>query len=269
MLPALAAAGFLTALGTLLLVGGTFARRVLTPTHPRPGLLALGFALLVLGAGLEVGWTLNDLGFLTLPDALAYVTTTAPGRAALTTVMGGALLLAAELSGWPGWLAVLPGAVLLWGVAGAGHGGSHGPGTRVLTALHLGAMGVWVGGALALLTVAAPTPALARRFTPVAVTCVALLVGTGTLLTLRHAGNLLALPDSLYGRTLLVKLGVAALTLLAAVLVRRAFARGRGVRRTLALETLLLLGVLGVSAALGTTPPPTHGEHAQAALAPP
>ncbi|MEW6423077.1 MAG: hypothetical protein AB1511_15380, partial [Deinococcota bacterium] len=152
MLLALAAAGFLTALGTLLLVGGTFARRALAPAHPRPGFLALGFALLVLGAGLEAGWTLNDLGFLTFPDALTYVTTTAPGRAALTTVMGGALLLAA---------------VLLWGVAGEGHGGSHGPGTRVLTALHVGAMGVWVGGVVALLTVAAPTPAPARRFTPV------------------------------------------------------------------------------------------------------
>ncbi|WP_019585688.1 CopD family protein [Deinococcus apachensis] len=268
MLPALAAAGFLTALGTLLLVGGAFARRAFTPAHPRPGWLALGFALLVLGAALEVGWTLSDLGFLTFPDVLAYVTTTAPGRAALTAVMGGALLLAAELSGWPGWLSVLPAALFLWGVAGEGHGGSHGPGTRVLTVLHVGAMGVWLGGVLALLTVPGPTPALARRFTPVALTCVALLVGTGILLTVRHAGNLLALPESLYGRTLLVKLGVAALTLLAAVLVRRAFARGRAVRRHLALETLLLLGVLGVSAALGTTSPPTHGEHAHTTAPP-
>ena len=258
MLPALAAAGFLTALGTLLLIGGAFARRAFASGHPRPAFLALGFALLGFGLGLAISWMLNDLGFLTVPDTLAYVTTTTPGRAALTAVMGGALLLAAELSGWPSGLAILPAAMLLWGVAGEGHGGSHGGVVRALTALHVGAMGVWGGSVVALLTVPQPGPALARRFTPVAVTCVSLLIATGTGLTLRHAANLRALPESLYGQILLVKLGGVVLALLAAVLVRRAFAWGRGVRRRLALETLLLLGVLGVSAVLGTTPPPAH-----------
>lgn len=269
MLPALAAAGLLSTLGTLLLVGGAFARRVLTPGHPGPGVLILGLGLLGLGGATQVGWTLRDLGFLTLPDAGVYLTTTGPGRAVLTGMMGGSLLLAAELSGWPTGLPVLSTAVLLWGVAGDGHGGTHGPLTRALTALHAGAMAVWMGGVLALLTLPAPGAAHARRFTPVALTCVGLLAGTGLLLTLRHAGPLPTLPESAYGRALLVKLAVLALALLAAVLVRRAFARGHRVRRHLALETLLLLGVLGVTAALGTTAPPTHGEHARSRSSPP
>ncbi|EYB67673.1 hypothetical protein DEIPH_ctg033orf0093 [Deinococcus phoenicis] len=268
MILVLAAAQALTFLGSLLLLGGTFARRALTPAHPAPRWLGLGGVLLALGAALEVGGTLAGLGFLTPTDTLAYLTDTGPGRAALTRVMGAALLLAAELSGWPVLFPVLASGVLLWGEAGGGHGGAHGLATRALTALHAGGMGVWLGGVLALLTHPAPTPALARRFTPVALGGVALLAGTGLLLTLAHAGNLLTLPGSAYGRTLLLKLACVALALLAAVVVRRAFAHSSNVRPHLALEALLLLAVLGVTAALVTTPPPTH-VHPQARLSRP
>lgn len=256
MIPPLAAADLLGFLGTLLLVGGVFARRALTPAHPGRRWPALGLLLLVLGAALGVGWTLADLGFLTPGDAPAYLTGTAPGRAALTSLLGGALLLAAEGFRWPAPLLGLPAALLLWGTAGVGHGAVHGPGVRLLTALHAGAMGVWLGGVFALLTHPAPTPALARRFTPVALVCVGLLALSGTALTLTHAGTLLGLPESGYGRTLLLKLGVFAAALLAAGLVRRAFA-GRGPpRAALTLEAALLLGVLAVTATLGTTAPP-------------
>lgn len=259
MLPALAAAKLLSLLGTLLLVGGTFARRTLTPGHPPRRALGLGFVLLVSGAALEVGWTLGTLGFLTPGDTLAYLSASAPGRAALTRVMGAALVLAAELSRWPAPLAAAAAGAVLWGQAGGGHGGAHGLPTRLLTAAHAGGMAVWLGGVLALLTCSAPTPALARRFTPVALTCVVLLAATGLLLTLDHTGSLLALPASAYGRALLLKLAVFALALLAAVWVRRALWSGNNrVRSRLVLEALLLLGVLGVTAALGTTPPPTH-----------
>lgn len=269
MLPVLAAAKLLTFLGTLLLMGGSFARRVFTPAHPPRRWLGLGALLLLLGAVLEVGWTLTSLGFLTMTDTLAYLMDSGPGRAALLRVMGAALLLGAELSAWPALL-VLPAVLaLLWGQAGGGHGGTHGLLPRVLTAAHAGGMAVWLGGVLALLTHAAPTAALARRFTPVALTSVGVLALTGTFLSVTHAGNLLTLPESRYGRTLLLKLALVVLALLAAVLVRRAFARHRRVRPHLALEALLLLGVLGLSAALSTTPPPSHAEHTSAAPAMP
>ncbi|WP_245872736.1 CopD family protein [Deinococcus planocerae] len=256
MIPALAAAHLLGSLGTLLLLGGVFARRVLTAGHPAPRPSALGLVLLALWAALEVGWTLARLGFLTPGDTLAYVTGAGPGRAVLTGVLGGGLLLAAERRGWAAPLLLPPAALLLWGVAGVGHGAAHGPGLRALTALHAGAMGVWLGGVLALLTHPAPTPAQARRFTPVALACVGVLAASGAVLTLAHAGSPLALRESGYGRILLLKLGLFAAGLLAAGLVRRAFA-GRGhLRAALSLEAGLLLGVLAVTAALGTTAPP-------------
>lgn len=260
MIPALAAATLLEFAGAVLLLGGSFARRRLTPGHPARRWPALGLVLLTLGAGLEVGWTLRDLGFLTPQDALAYLTGSAPGRAVLTRLSGGALLLTAELSGWPTLLTLPPAAALLWGLAGGGHGAGHGPAVRALTALHAGGMAVWLGGLLGLLTHPAPTPAHARRFTPVALACALGLVASGLLLTLRHAPVLPGLPGSGYGRLLLLKLALFAAGLLAAVRVRRAFAGLGRVRAALALEALLLLGVLGVTAALGTTPPPAQAE---------
>ncbi|WP_369699469.1 hypothetical protein [Deinococcus sp. YIM 77859] len=83
-----------------------------------------------------------------------------------------------------------------------------------------------------------------------------LLALTGAVLIPAHAGNVLTLPDSGYGRTLLLKLAGVALALLAAARVRRALTRPR-----LALEALLLLAVLGLTAALGSMPPPVHTGH--------
>lgn len=265
MIPALAAAHLLALLGTLLLVGGLYARRALTPARPPRRALGLGLVLLALGSGLGVAWTLADLGFLTPADTLAYLTGSPPGRAALIAVLGGVLLLAAELAGWPALLAPLPAAVLLWGVAGDGHGGTHGPGVRALTALHAGAMAVWMGGVLALLAHPALTPGHARRFTPVALACVVVLTLSGLVLSWQHGASLPALLGSGYGRVLGVKLAVFAASLLAALGVRRALATRGHIHRHLVLETALLLGVLGVTAALGTTPPPTHAGHTSAA----
>ena len=263
MLPVLAAAHLLGLTGLVLLGGGVWSRRSLTPAHPSLRWVGAGFVLILLGSALEVGETLRDLGFLTPGDAAAYLTETAPGRAALTRVLGASLLLAAELSAWPALLSAGAAAVLLWGEAGSGHGAAHGATARLLTALHAGAMTVWLGGVLALLRHPTPTADLARRFTPVALICVALLVYSGAGLTLEHRGTLAGLTGEDYGRALLLKLAFFALALLAAVPVRRAFARGLPPRPRLAAEALLLLAVLGVTAALGTTPPPTHPGHGE------
>lgn len=135
---------------------------------------------------------------------------------------------------------------------------------RLLTALHAGAMTVWLGGVTALLLHPLPTGDLARRFTPVALVCVSLLVYSGAALTVEHRGALGGLTGDPYGRTLLLKLGFFTFALLAALPVRRAFARGLPARPRLAAEALLLLAVLGVTATLGTTPPPTHAERGEA-----
>lgn len=248
-------------LGAALLVGGAAARHVLTPGRPARRWLGVGAAAILLGAGMDVWSTLHDLGFTSGSDVLTYLTTVTAGRATLTLLLGACLLLAVEL-GELAWLAALGAAsILVWGLAGIGHGASHGPWVRGLHALHLAAMNVWVAGVAALLTVRPPPASLARTFTPYALGSVVTLAVTGSLMTWQHAGPPLirTLPSSLYGQTLLLKLALVALTVLAAVLVRRAFARGRGARLALSRELVLLLAVLGVTAALTQTPTPSHG----------
>lgn len=260
MLSLLTAAHLLGLTGLVLLGGGVLTRRTLTPGHPSLGWVATGSVLTLLGSALEVGATLHALGFLTPGDAATYLTDTGPGRAALTRVLGAALLLTTELQGWSAFLSATFAAALLWGEAGSGHGAVHGTAVRLLTALHTGAMTVWLGGVLALLLHPTPAPDLARRFTPVALVCVGLLVYSGTGLTLEHTGQLPS-AGHLYGQTLLLKLGLFALALLAALSVRRAFRRGLSPRPRLAAEALLLLAVLGLTSVLVTTPPPVHAGH--------
>ncbi|MBB6018309.1 CopD family protein [Deinococcus radiopugnans] len=245
-------------LGAALLVGGAAARRLLTPGHPGLGWLGTGLALLILGGGLGVSSTLSSLGFTAPADILDYLTGTGAGRAVLVLWIGGLVLLAAELAELT-WLAVLGASgVLLWGLAGIGHGASHGQPVHVLHTLHGGAMCLWVGGVFALLSSAQATTALARRFTPYALGSVLVLGVSGVWMSLEHAGNLWQLPASGYGRTLLLKVGLVGLALGAAVIVRRAFALDRGVRPRLAAEALTLLAVLGVTASLSGQAPPGH-----------
>ena len=251
-------ARFALYLGAALLVGGVAARRLLMPGHPGFGWLGAGLALLLVGGGAGVFITLATLGFTAPADILDYLTGTVAGRAVLVSWIGGLVLLAAELAGLSRLSALGASGVLLWGLAGMGHGGSHGQAVHVLHALHAGAMCLWVGGVLALLTRAGASAAQARRFTPYALGAVLTLGGSGVWMSLKHAGNPLELSTSAYGRTLLLKVAVVGLALLAAVLVRRAFATGQGVRRRLTAEALTLLAVLGVTAALSGQPPPMH-----------
>ena len=255
-------------LGLTLLLGGVLTRRWLTPGTPPLWVAGLGAALLALGWGGEAALTLGVLGMTAAPDVLAYLTDTGTGRSLLLGLMGAALLLATELSRWPWALSLVCAGLTLWGAAGLGHGAGHGAGVRLLHAAHAGAMSVWLGGVLALLLSRPATAEQARRFTPVAVGSVAVLAGTGLLMAGEHLSLLSEWTGTPYGRTLLVKLALVALTLLAALLVRRHFARQHvaqqdsarqlSVRAALGREALLLLAVLGVTAALTTQAPPSH-----------
>lgn len=263
-MPLLAALAFL---GLSLLLGTTLARAALdVPVRLR--LPALGLTLLALGWAGQVAVTLGALG-LGWADAPAFLTDTLTGRAVLTGLLGGALLLAARVAGAPAPL-LLPGALLVvWGASGVGHGAGHTLGVRALHAAHLTAMSAWVGGVLAL-TVARPLAArAAARFTPLATTSVAVLAVTGLLLGAEHLPTLAEWTGTGYGQTLLLKLLLVTLALGAAALVRRAFAgRDRRVRTLLAREALLLLAVLGVTGVLSTTDPHEHPPQATLRAAP-
>jgi putative copper export protein len=77
----------------------------------------------------------------------------------------------------------------------------------LLDAIHVAAMGIWVGGLVAF--VFAPD----RRFRPYAIGGLVVVIGSGLLLALSHLGSLAALLTTSYGWVLLVKAALIALLL--------------------------------------------------------
>ncbi|MFK0044338.1 copper resistance CopC/CopD family protein [Streptomyces sp. NPDC090741] len=104
-----------------------------------------------------------------------------------------------------------------------------------VAALHLLAMGVWLGGLVTLVIAlrapeaggrGVPAPAVSR-FSTLAFTAVAVLVGTGVYQSWRQVGSWEALTTTSYGRTLIVKVAVVVLVLYVASYSRRWSARLR------------------------------------------
>lgn len=145
--------------------------------------------------------------------------------------------------------------------------------------LHLIGAGGWLGS-LALLTVVAIPAAkslevaesrsvdariagLVRAFSPTALAFAALLATTGTVTAWRHLGGLLALWQSGYGRTLLLKLGFLSIVLAAGVYnwrrVRPALGEPHAtvrLRRSSLVELTAALLVVVVTAVLVASPMP-------------
>lgn len=239
--------------GAALLWGGVAGRHLMGVGGLRLRHLGLGWLLLFVGTGLSAALPLREVGLLTLPDLLDYLTGVEAGRAALLTLLGATLLLAAEVQRLP--LLVLTGLALAsaWGMAGIGHGGIHGANVRGLHALHALSMAMWVGGLLTLWPLLpAQRLAAARHFSPLALTCVGLLTLTGLGMGLNHLPSLSNLQETSYGQTLLLKLLAFVGVLAAAGWVRRSLTRER--LATLWPELLLLALVLLLTARLGGLP---------------
>ena len=148
--------------------------------------------------------------------------------------------------------------------------------------VHLAAAAVWAGALPALILLlrasaredgadARPYAVLAtRRFSRWALVTVLVLSATGAVNALTHVGDVAGLVGTRYGRLLLVKLAAFALALVFAALNRRRFLPALGaaadvgrpamkrLARAATVEALLVVVVLGVVAALGTTPPARH-----------
>jgi len=118
----------------------------------------------------------------------------------------------------------------------------------LLTAVHEGAMALWVGGFFALLSVANRRPLLAR-FGRLAALSVAVLVLSGAVLALLHLRGPADLLFSPYGFTLAVKLLAVAVALGGAWFGLRS-------ARTGTPEVVALGGVLALAALLASLPPP-------------
>lgn len=265
-------AHFLMFLAVAVLLAASLVWRRLAPhglTLPRHPFawLGAGFWLMLTGLALNVAATLSALGFTTPGDVIDYLLTTGPGRAALVTLLGTTLLLVAEVGEWSAPVARSGAAagvtVLLWGLAGLGHGADHESVlVRAAHALHSGAMGGWVGGML-MLVVGRPThwTRMARAFSPLALTCVVVLGVSGVLMGVSHAGPLGQWTASPYGRTLLLKL-LAVLGVLAAAWRVRRHRSDRPANvpfLALRVELSLLLVVLVLTSVLVISASPTHG----------
>ena len=147
-------------------------------------------------------------------------------RAAIVGAVGGALLLLAddrERLWWRGTaVAALAGVGLASAYGGHGATGRWVPIGVVVTALHVAAMAVWLGGLLLVLVeIRSATAASVRRFSALALGMIAVLVGTGSVQAIRQLGSFDALTDTTYGTVLIRKLVVVAILLVIAFVSRR------------------------------------------------
>jgi copper transport protein len=119
--------------------------------------------------------------------------------------------------------------------------------------VHLLAMALWFGGLIVVLVCGAAAPV--ARFSRLALACFGVLAVTGVYLAYRQSGELGALPNTVFGRLLLVKTGVVAAVIALAYFSRRAVQRRSTPRRSVAGEAFLGIAALGVTAALVNTAP--------------
>lgn len=202
-------------------------------------------------------------------------------------LQAGGLLLAAlgfmltRRRGRVGWtLAALGATVLSFSPALSGHAtGVQDVGWLAILAdgLHVLGAGGWMGGLLVVTTAALPVAlrqptgrasaaaALINAFSPTALFFAGVVVATGVFSAWLHLGEITALWTTDYGRTLLLKLGVAALVFGTGAYnwlkVKPRLARepqaGR-LRRSATVELTIALAVLAVTAVLVATPLPAH-----------
>ncbi|MFE2145618.1 copper resistance CopC/CopD family protein [Streptomyces sp. NPDC059456] len=121
------------------------------------------------------------------------------------------------------------GLALTWAAAEHASAGIQVPLAVPVAVLHLLAMGVWLGGLIALVPVlrnrgegspVIPASAIGR-FSTLAFAAVAVLVGTGVYQSWRQVGSWGALTGTPYGRTLMVKVAAVVLVLCVAAFSRR------------------------------------------------
>jgi copper transport protein len=129
----------------------------------------------------------------------------------------------------------------------------------MVTALHLMAMGVWLGGLMTLLVLwrlkeaASYHRELVARFSYLALVSVVELILTGVVLTGLHLQSLKELLTTTYGRVLTGKILALALPLLFAALSRRK--RSPSPVTWWLLELFALVGILVLAGALASLPP--------------
>jgi copper transport protein len=199
------------------------------------------------------------------------------GRAgAVLLVQGAGLLVAAATIRFGRW-ALLPLLVVVAAEGIRSHAGiSHGAWGAALTGIHLTAITVWVGAlvhttraVLAWRRAGAAVRWVLTRYLGLALWTYLLVVTTGVLTALALV-SLSQLTSTTYGRVLLIKVGLvvaASVAALAGRLIQRDHRRIPLLGNVMRVEAGLLAVVLGATAVLISTPPPSGS--AQTATPPP
>jgi copper transport protein len=204
--------------------------------RPVRRLVGAGIVLLIAAEPLALLGQLASLSF----DADTAIAVLASGFGRLLGLrLAGALLV------WALWSLESPWPVLGVGVAVALIDGASAhaiPGLpfagQALVAIHVAAIGLWVGGLATFLLV--PD----RRFGRYAALTFAVAAITGLLLAVAHVGLLQSLMTTAYGQVLMIKVLVVGAALSMALIRRRR------------LELVVLLAVIAAAAVLGALPPP-------------
>ncbi len=120
-----------------------------------------------------------------------------------------------------------------WAATGHASTGIQVPIAVLSDVLHLSAMAVWLGGLAMLVLVVLRNPekpkqaaAAVNRFSTIALTCVCLMIATGTYQTWRDVASWYNLFDTTYGRLILVKIGGLCVLIGLGYYARRRIAEG-------------------------------------------
>ncbi len=234
----------------LALTFGTIAYQVATRREPRlRRLVVAGVALLIVAEPVALIAQLASLSFD--GDTAIAVLGSSFGRL-LGIRLGVAFLVWALLALESPWPVLGLGGVMALIDSATAHAFPGLPGAGLLVdAIHVVAMGIWVGGLAAFLF--APD----RRFRPYATGGLAVAIGTGLVLALAHLGSPGALVTTGYGWVLLVKaaLVAAVLALFSLPLFRISLPRLRG-RAGVGVRAGAAALILALAAVLVSLPPP-------------
>ncbi|WP_264003209.1 copper resistance CopC/CopD family protein [Mycolicibacterium sphagni] len=156
------------------------------------------------------------------------------------------------------WLIATLGVALSVAIAVDGHAGVGADAAlaTLATAAHVSAMTVWLGGLMALCAIVLPSRHTdnLRRWSVIALTCVGVLIATGTYQAWRQIAPVQSLWATDYGQTLCVKVTAVGVMLVLAYLARRRLNPQR-LRRTVPMEAAIGLAVLVVTTVLVSLPP--------------
>jgi copper transport protein len=203
-------------------------------------------------------------------------------RLALLLGLGAAALVVARARRGGRVVGAPPGPVVLgcaavlastWSLASHSDSSAHPVPMVALDVVHLVACAVWLGGLVVLGAVvlqdreSASARVAARTFSPIAATCVAVLVVSGSVQAWQRVGSTAALLDNEYALLLLGKVGLVWLTLLLAGVARLRVLRMPAfsvpaLRRVVCAEAALAVAVLTVTSVLVTTEP-ARSAHAE------